>query len=229
MWPWPDRAVRAATLIRSRRSVAPRALAQARLARAPAARSRLQAMAAQASHAALAANELDVIFSLPIFQPSELQFCVVDSVVHGTCCGFPDSWSGSFCCPFPGRVAADERIAAARCSPSARSSASRSCRFSDSRTRMRAVAASRRRSSEACVACCRSGTSGDAWARCCLVRSRSIWPRRSSWAYSQERETLAAAATVLKVTGCPLASRLRSADMALPRAPSARRRAAAMM
>jgi hypothetical protein len=170
-----------------------------------------------------------VIFSLLIFQPSDLQFCVVDSVVHGTCCGFPDSWSGSFCSPFPGRVAADERIAAARCSPSARSSASRSCRFSDSRTRMRAVAASRRRSSEAGVARCRSGTSGDAWARCCRVRSRAIWPRRSSWAYSQERETLAAAATVLKVTGCPLASRLRSADMALRRASSERRRAAAMM
>jgi hypothetical protein len=170
-----------------------------------------------------------IIFSLLIFQPSDLQFCVVDSVVHGTCCGFPDSWSGSFCSPFPGRVAADERIAAARCSPSARSSASRSCRFSDSRTRMRAVAASRRRSSEAGVARCRSGTSGDAWARCCRVRSRAIWPRRSSWAYSQERETLAAAATVLKVTGCPLASRLRSADMALRRASSERRRAAAMM
>jgi hypothetical protein len=174
-------------------------------------------------------NLPSIIFSLLIFQPSDLQFCVVDSVVHGTCRGFPDSWSGSFCSPFPGRVAADERIAAARCSPSAHSSASRSCRFSDSRTRMRAVAASRRRSSEAGVARCRSGTSGDAWARCCRVRSRAIWPRRSSWAYSQERETLAAAATVLKVTGCPLASRLRSADMALRRASSARRRAAAMM
>jgi len=174
-------------------------------------------------------NLPEVIFSLLIFQPSDLQFCVVDSVVHGICCGFPDSWSGSFCSAFPGRVAADERIAAARCSPSARSSASRSCRFSASRTRMRAAAASRRRSSEAGVARCRSGTGGDAWARCCRVRSRSIWPRRSSWAYSQERETLAAAATVLKVTGCPLASRLRSADMALPRASSARRRAAAMM
>ena len=174
-------------------------------------------------------NLPSVIFSVLIFQPSDLQFCVVDSVVHGTCCGFADGWRGSFCSPFPGRVAADERIAVARCSPSARSSASRSCRFSDSRTRMRAVAASRRRSSEAGVARCRSGTSGDAWARCCRVRSRSIWPRRSSWAYSQERETLAAAATVLKVTGCPLASRLRSADMALRRASSARRRAAAMM
>src|ERR1035441_635920 len=41
MWPRPCRVVRTATLIRSRRSVAPRA-------RAPAARSRLQAMAAQA-------------------------------------------------------------------------------------------------------------------------------------------------------------------------------------
>jgi len=57
----PDRAVRTATLIRSRRSVAPRAFAYARLARAPAARSRLPAMAAQVSHAALAANEPDVL------------------------------------------------------------------------------------------------------------------------------------------------------------------------
>jgi len=61
MCPRPDRAVRAATLIRSRRSVAPRAFAYARLARAPAARSRLPAMAAQVSHAALAANEPDVL------------------------------------------------------------------------------------------------------------------------------------------------------------------------
>ena len=44
MCPRPDRAMRAATLIRSRRSVAPRAFAYARLARAPAARSRLCAM-----------------------------------------------------------------------------------------------------------------------------------------------------------------------------------------
>src|SRR6266516_3917402 len=55
--PRPWRAIRAATLIRSRRSVAPLPLAQARLARDPAARSRLCAMAAQASQAAFAGKE----------------------------------------------------------------------------------------------------------------------------------------------------------------------------
>ena len=44
MCPRPWRAVRAATSMRSRRRVAPRALAQARLARDPAARSRLCAI-----------------------------------------------------------------------------------------------------------------------------------------------------------------------------------------
>src|SRR5206468_7279633 len=57
--PLPWRAIRAATSIRSRRSVAPRALAQARLARAPAARSRLWLMAAHVSQAALAGNNPD--------------------------------------------------------------------------------------------------------------------------------------------------------------------------
>src|SRR6185437_11509403 len=55
--PW--RAVRAATSMSSRRSVAPRALAQAGLARDPAARSRLWLMAARVSQAALAGNEPD--------------------------------------------------------------------------------------------------------------------------------------------------------------------------
>jgi hypothetical protein len=54
MRPRPWRAVRAATLMRSRRRVAALALAQARLARDRAARSRLCAMAAQASQAAFA-------------------------------------------------------------------------------------------------------------------------------------------------------------------------------
>jgi hypothetical protein len=55
-WPLPWRAVRAATAIRSRRMVAARAFAKGRLARAPAARSRLCAMAAMDSQAALAAK-----------------------------------------------------------------------------------------------------------------------------------------------------------------------------
>lgn len=63
MCPRPWRAIRAATPMRSRRSVAPRAAAQAGLASAPAARSRLQLMAAQASHAALAGKDPDVISS----------------------------------------------------------------------------------------------------------------------------------------------------------------------
>jgi len=124
----------------------------------------------------------DVIFSPTILRPSDLRLCVVDSVVHGPSRSFPEGQSGSFCSLLSGRVVAGERIAAALCSPSARSSASRSWRFSDSRPRMRAVAASRRRSSEAGVARCRSGTGGDDGACCCRVRSRPICSRRSSWA-----------------------------------------------
>ena len=54
MWPRPWRAVRAATAIRSRRMVAALAFAKGGLASAPAARSRLCAMAAIASQAAFA-------------------------------------------------------------------------------------------------------------------------------------------------------------------------------
>ena len=123
-----------------------------------------------------------IIFSPTILRSSDLRLCVVDSVVHGLSRGSPEGRPGSFCSLLSGRVVAGERIAAALCSPSARSSASRSWRFSDSRTRMRTVAASRRRSSEAGVARCRSGTSGDDGACCCRVRSRPICSRRSSWA-----------------------------------------------
>jgi hypothetical protein len=59
--PRPWRAMRAATSIRPARSVAPRALAQARLARDPAARSRLWLIAASASQAAFAGNEPEVL------------------------------------------------------------------------------------------------------------------------------------------------------------------------
>jgi len=127
-------------------------------------------------------NLPSIIFSPTILRPSELRFCVVDSVVHGASGGSSEGRPGSFCSPFPGRVVAGERIVAARCSPSARSSASRSWRFSDSRRRMREVAASSRRSTEAGVARCRSGTGGDASACCCRARSRSTCSRRSSWA-----------------------------------------------
>ena len=122
-----------------------------------------------------------VIFSPTILRTSDLRLCVVDSVVHGLSGGFPEGRSGSLRCLLSGRVVAGERIAAALCSPSARSSASRSWWLSDSRTRMRTVAASRRRSSEAGVARCRSGTSGDDGACCCRVRSRPICSRKSSW------------------------------------------------
>jgi hypothetical protein len=127
-------------------------------------------------------NLPSVIFSPTIMRSSDLRFCAVDSVVHGPSGGFPGGRPGSFCSVLFGRVVAGERIAAALCSPSARSSASRSWRFSDSRTRMRTVAASRRRSSEAGVARCRSGIGGDDGACCCRVRSRPICSRRSSWA-----------------------------------------------
>ena len=126
-------------------------------------------------------NLPSIIFSPTILRTSDLRLCVVDSVVHGLSGGFPEGRSGSLRCLLSGRVVAGERIAAALCSPSARSSASRSWWLSDSRTRMRTVAASRRRSSEAGVARCRSGTSGDDGACCCRVRSRPICSRRSSW------------------------------------------------
>ena len=127
-------------------------------------------------------NLPSLIFSPTILRSSDLWLCVVDSVVHGLSRGFPEGRPGSFCSLLSGCVVAGERIAAALCSPSARSSASRSWRFSDSRTRMRTVAASRRRSSEAGVVRCRSGTSGEDGASCCRVRSRPICSRRSSWA-----------------------------------------------
>jgi hypothetical protein len=123
-----------------------------------------------------------IIFSSAILELSDLVVCVEDSVLHGAWFRFPECPGGSFCPSIPGCVAAGVTIAAARCSPSTRSSASRSCRLSASRTRMRVVAASRRRSSEAGVARCRSGSGGDAVAGCCRARSRSICPRRSSWA-----------------------------------------------
>ena len=59
MWPRPWRAVRAATAIRSRRIVAALAFANGRLASAPAARTRLCAIAAMDSQAAFAAKTPD--------------------------------------------------------------------------------------------------------------------------------------------------------------------------
>jgi hypothetical protein len=73
------------------------------------------------------------------------------------------------------------RMSAVLRSPSALASASRSCWFSLCRVRMRAVAASRRRSKDASDARCLSGiVAGDRvgpW----RSRSRSISARRSSW------------------------------------------------
>src|SRR5271166_3663533 len=63
----------------------------------------------------------------------------------------------------------------------------------------------------------------------CRCRRASICARRSAWAYSQERETLALAATASKVTCWPVASICRSVVTARWRACSARRRAAAAM
>ena len=66
-----------------------------------------------------------IIFSPTILRSSDLWLCVVDSVVHGPSRGFPRGRPGCFCSLLSGRVVAGERIAAALCSPSARSSASR--------------------------------------------------------------------------------------------------------
>ena len=84
MCPRPCRAVRAATLIKSRRRVAPRAFAQAGLAREPAARSRLQLIAAQADGRGVAVESADTADDEPDrvkrpvrldLQPSHLQKC----------------------------------------------------------------------------------------------------------------------------------------------------------
>jgi hypothetical protein len=54
----------------------------------------------------------DVIFSSAIWKPSELRFCIVDSVVHEVFGSFPGCPRGSCSWVFPGRVAAGARIVA---------------------------------------------------------------------------------------------------------------------
>src|SRR5450755_3310935 len=56
-----------------------------------------------------------------------------------------------------------------------------------------------------------------------------IWPRRSAWRYSQDRDTPAACARAVKVTGVPARSSSRIAWMALARVSSCRRLAAMMI
>jgi len=74
------------------------------------------------------------------------------------------------------------RMLLARCSPRARARASRSCWLSSSRWRMRAVAASRRRSRDAPEARCWLGTRGDDGVSRCRCLRCSICGRRSAWA-----------------------------------------------
>ena len=57
------------------------------------------------------------------------------------------------------------------------------------------------------------------------ARSSRIWPRKSGWVYSQDREIPAVATTDAKVTGAPARSSSRRAWMALARVSSCRRAA----
>src|SRR6476660_9427712 len=118
------------------------------------------------------------------------------------------------------------RTSAARCSPRANASASRSCLFSASRCLIRVAATSRRRSSESLDARCRLGIAVVVVEGGC--RSRWTSARRSPWLYSHERETWASRATVSNVIGAPAFSMRRSAVTARLRVAAARRRAAAI-
>ena len=112
----------------------------------------------------------------------ELQLCDVDGVVDGA--GEVSVQHGPmiFGELFFGvsRPSLWPRMWAARRSPSARASASRSCWLSASSSRMRPAAASRRRSSEESEARCRWGGTGAEGAAGFRRRSRSISARRSS-------------------------------------------------
>src|SRR6476646_6796060 len=103
------------------------------------------------------------------------------------------------------------RTSAARCSPRANASASRSCLFSASRCLIRVAATSRRRSSESLDARCRLGIAVVVVEGGCRCRSRWTSARRSPWLYSHERETWASRATVSNVIGAPAFSMRRSA------------------
>ena len=103
------------------------------------------------------------------------------------------------------------RTSAARCSPRANASASRSSLFSASRCLIRVAATSRRRSSESLDARCRLGIAVVVVEGGCRCRSRWTSARRSPWLYSHERETWASRATVSNVIGAPAFSMRRSA------------------
>ncbi len=129
MWPRPWRAIRAATLMRWPRMVAPRAFAWKALAKQPTARVRLWQMAARVSQAAFAGKRLSVILSCQDDHGSDLGLCDPDSVGdagammacrHGLVISGVDAFGVSR------RAVRVPRMSLARCSPRARARASRS-------------------------------------------------------------------------------------------------------
>ena len=122
-----------------------------------------------------------VIFSRTFDHGFDLQRCDEDSVVEGvdgTAFQQGPMSFGEF--PFGvSRVVVLPSTSAVRRSPRARARALRSCWLSVSRWRMRAVAASRRRSSEGSEARCRRGGISAGGAAGCRWRSRSTSARRS--------------------------------------------------
>jgi hypothetical protein len=75
------------------------------LARAPAARVRLCAIAAMLSHAAFAVNFPSVILSQEVDHCFELGCCVVEGVVDAALYGAGSAWAEKFRAGVPGRVA----------------------------------------------------------------------------------------------------------------------------
>jgi len=124
-----------------------------------------------------------LILSSLFDQGVDLRGCDVDGVVDGAALGPAQHGPMSFEVFFFGvsRAPAGPWAFAARCSPRVRATVSRSCRLSSSSRRMRSVAASRRRSSEASEARCLSGTARVVDGRGWRARSRSISARRSCW------------------------------------------------
>jgi len=101
-----ERASRAGMLISWARMVPVVALAWKAEARQPAARVRLNAIAASTSQALFAANEPDVIFRRRSGQRVDLRVCLVDGVVDAALPSLLSAWADGLGALLPGRVAA---------------------------------------------------------------------------------------------------------------------------
>jgi len=125
----------------------------------------------------------EVILSWSLLQGCDLPRCVMDDVFEASgWAGFQEHVTCEI--PFVGvsRRAGWPVMSASRFCPSARSSAALSSRLSCSSRRIRSVAASSRRSSEASEACCRCGVVAGSVRVGVRCRSRLMFARRSGWA-----------------------------------------------